>query len=153
MKKLLPALAVALACLAVTAPASAGPATDAMTTCLADNSTGKDRKDLARWIFVGIAAHPEIRELSSISQATRERMDQRVADIVTRLLTENCPEQARLALDSEGAAAFEAAFGSVGRLAMQELMSNKEVNTAFGAYEKYLDKAKFEAAFPGGASK
>ena len=45
------------------APSGATYATDeALSRCLADNTSGRDRKDLARWVFFAMAAHPEIKQ-------------------------------------------------------------------------------------------
>ena len=30
-----------------------------LSTCVADNTSGKQRKDLARWVFFAMAAHPD----------------------------------------------------------------------------------------------
>lgn len=140
------AMAAALSLVAM-AEASAGPATDALSVCLADSTTGKDRKDLARWMFAGVSAHPEMRSLSKVTPEMRDNLDRNMGGIVTRLLTEDCSSQAALAMEQDGSESFEKAFGSIGRLAMQELMSNQDVTVAFSGYEKYLDKARFDAVF------
>lgn len=127
---------------------TAGPASDALTTCVADNTTGKDRKELAQWMFIAMAAHPEIKPLSNVTDDVRNGLNQRMAAMATRLITENCRVESMLAMETEGGASFEAAFGSLGKLAMQEFMSNPAVNASFVEYTKYLDKQKFEAAFP-----
>jgi len=148
MKKIVSALATVIVGAAITASsATAGSATDALTACMADNTTGKDRKDLARWVFVGMSAHPEIQSLSKVTEANRDELDRMLATMVTRLMTENCRVQAKLAMENEGSAAFEAAFGAIGRLAMQELMSNPAVTSSFTRYAKYLDKNKINSAF------
>lgn len=148
MKKSLATLGLALlGTLLAPAPAQAGPATDALSACLADNTTGKERKDLVKWIFVSIAAHPELRELAVATPAMRDRVNQRTGVMLTRLLTDNCPEQARRAYERDGGQAFEAAFGVLGRLAMQELMTNADVNAAVSGFGKYVDKQKLEATF------
>ncbi len=49
MKRIILALAAVLIGSSFTASSTiAGPATDALITCMSDNTTGKDRKDLAR---------------------------------------------------------------------------------------------------------
>lgn len=45
MKNIVAILAASLFA-TIAPPSVAGPATDALTTCLADNTTGKDRKDM-----------------------------------------------------------------------------------------------------------
>jgi hypothetical protein len=128
--------------------ALASTATDALSTCLADNTTGRDRKEMARWVFVGMASHPEIKTLSNITQAKRDELDKSMAVLVTRLMTESCAVQARSAMEKDGGEAFKVAFGVVGKLAMQELMSNPNVNAAFSDFTKYMDPKKINSALP-----
>ena len=137
--------AVALSVFAA-ASAHAGQYADTLTTCLADNTTGKDRKDLARWVFLAMATHPDMRDVFNASDAAREQASKSVGVLLTRLLTESCTEQARLAATNEGSQALQAAFGSLGRLAIQELTSNREVNTSISGFERYVDKKKVESA-------
>lgn len=139
--------ALVLVSLLPVAPALAGPATESLSICLADNTSGRDRKDMARWVFIGMASHPEIKGLSNVTQANRDELDRIIAAMVTRLMTENCKPQARLAMEKEGSAAFQDAFGFIGKLAMQELMSNPQVNASFSEFSKYIDQKKFNAAF------
>lgn len=127
--------------------AFAGPAQEALSECLADNTTGKDRKDLARWVFVQMATHPEIQSLSNISASERESMDKSIANTFTRLMTESCPTQVRNVVEAEGNEALKNAFGFIGELAMKELMSNPKVSASFVGFSKYIDPKKFESIF------
>lgn len=126
--------------------AYAGPQADALGTCLAENTTGKDRKDLARWLFAGMAAHPEIRRLSAVSDKDRQEASKTMAAQFTKLLSESCPTQAKTAMQTEGSAAMQTAFGTLGQLAMQELMSNREVNAAMSEFEQFVDQKKVQSA-------
>jgi hypothetical protein len=136
-------LAVVLATpIVVHAEASA----DALARCLADNTSGKDRKDLARWMFLAMAAHPEIKQYAAAAAAqAAEQSDEALAALITRLLTESCVEETRAA-SKQGGTAFPEAFKALGGLAMQEIMSNPDVKGAMGAFEKHLDRAKFDQA-------
>ena len=131
----------------VSVAAMAGPAADALTACLADNTTGKERKALAKWVFSAIAAHPDMQDLSKSTEASRDQIDRVVGAMVTKLLTETCVAQTRTAMVQEGSKSLESAFSSLGELAMQELMSNQGVTQALSGFEKYLDKKKFETSF------
>ena len=145
MKKKHYLIAAMLSTLAHT-QALAGPSTEALTNFLADNTTGKERKELAQWVFVSMAAHPEIRPLSNVSDATRQVADQNMARIATKLITESCIKETKTAINTDGNAALEQAFGALGKLAMQELTSNPAVTASFSGYIRYMDKSKFEAA-------
>ena len=148
MKKFASGLALAvIGSIIAVSPAIAGSATDALSTCVADNTTGKDRKDLAQWIFVAMTAHPEIQPFSNVTEANRDELDKKLAALATRLITGSCRTEAKAAIEKEGSESFNAAFGALGKLAMQELMSNPSVSSSFTRYAKYLDKAKFDSAF------
>lgn len=124
----------------------AGPQSVALGTCLADNTTGKERKELARWVFIAMSAHPDIHKLSNVSDQARDEANQGMAALVTRLLAENCAPQAKSALQSEGAEGLQSSFTVLGQLAMQELMSNPNVSASITEYAKYLDQQKLNAA-------
>jgi hypothetical protein len=147
MKKTILVLITILVSSIITVPSAfAGQATSGLITCMTDNTTGKDRKDMARWIFVGMSVHPEIQILSNVTEKDRDEFDRKLAAIVTRLLTENCKAQAKNALEKEAdEAPVKAAFSVMGKLAMQELMSDPKVQTAFTGFAKYLDTDKFKS--------
>ncbi|MBP8190636.1 MAG: hypothetical protein KBF81_03830 [Aquabacterium sp.] len=146
MKKLTSFFALTAATIFVS-PAMAGPATNALINCVSDSTTGKDRKELAKWVFVAMTAHPDIQPMSRVSETNRDELDKKLAKLATTLLTESCQMEAKLATEQEGPTSIEAAFGVLGKLAMQELMSNPSVSASFTRYTKYLDRAKFDAAF------
>lgn len=128
-------------------PVIASSTTEALNSCVADNTSGRDRKDLAQWIFVAMTAHPDIKPLSSVTEANRDDIDKKLAALATRLMTDSCKVETKAAMRADGGAAIEAAFGALGELAMKELMTNSAVNASVSRYGKYLDKSKFESAF------
>ena len=119
MKRIISVLSAVLIGFTITASSAiAGPATGALITCMADNTTGKDRKDMARWIFIVMSAHPEMLRFSNVSETDRDQLDKILAVMVTRLLTENCQTQAKLALETEGSETpLKTAFEVIGKLA------------------------------------
>lgn len=125
--------------------AVAGPAAQALGDCLKDNTSGKDRKELARWIFLAMSAHPEIGSVSSATPEVRDNADKIMGATITRLITENCPKQTRAAIQQEGAAGMHSAFSALGQVAMMELMGNPDVAASMGGYMKYLDTKKLDA--------
>lgn len=150
--KLLASILVCASLLAGQA-ALASPATDRLSTCLADNTSGKDRKDLARWIFLSMSVHPEIRSLSSATPAVRTDADRTMGALVTRLLTVNCERQTQEVVAQEGNIGMFNAFRSLGEVAMRELMSNPDVTASVGGYVRYLDQKKLESVLSGSAKR
>lgn len=117
---------------------------NALGQCLSDSTSGKDRKDLAKWIFVSMSAHPEIRQLGAASPEAADATQRTMGALVTRLMAENCPKEMRAAVKADGPNGAKAAFEYLGKIAMQELMTNTQVNESIGGFEKYLDKARVE---------
>ena len=133
-----------VAALSLHMTAQANPTTDALGKCLSDSSTGKDRKDLAKWIFVAMSAHPEIGSISRASPESIESIQRTSAALFTRLISEACPSEMRAVIKSDGTEGIKVSFEYLGKMAMQELMSNAQVSGAIGGIERYVDKAKVE---------
>ncbi len=119
-----------------------------LAQCLADSTSGKDRKELARWVFLAMAAHPEIQQFASPSAAAAQAAAHKtMAETVTRLLTVSCVGQTRAAFKQGGSNAIQVAFQTLGQLAMQELMSNPNVGATMGAFERHIDQSRFRDVF------
>jgi hypothetical protein len=94
-----------------------------------------------------MAAHPEMRELANPSQEAKESASRLTGQLLTRLLTDNCIAQVKSVSKDDMNKAFVASFEFLGRLAMQELMTNKDVSASISGIDRYVDKAKLDSAF------
>lgn len=117
--------------------------------CLVDALTGKERKQLAQWIYFGIAAHPEMASYSRVNSEDRSTSDKVVALLVMRLLTEDCAAEFAAAQQSDPLA-VQKAFELVGRVAMMELMNDQAVASALSTYAEHLDQSRINAVAEGG---
>jgi hypothetical protein len=124
----------------------ASPRTEALGRCLADNTTGKDRKDLARWIFIAMSAHPEIGSVAKASVKDGENAQRAAGALFTRLIADQCTKQLNSVMQSEGSDGIKIAFEHLGRMAMQELMAAPEVNASLTGFDRYIDKERIERA-------
>lgn len=141
---------VLIAMLLLSAGAQAQSQADTLGNCLADSTSGKDRKALATWVFLAMAAHPEIKQFASAAVPPASDDSARwMAALVTRLLTESCVNEAKAAMSTGGSTALPLAFQKLGQLAMQELMTDKSVQESMGLFERYLDQSKFAKLRPG----
>jgi hypothetical protein len=136
---------IAAAALVLPCAATAQPV-GGLTQCLADNTSGRDRKDLARWVFLSMAAHPEIKDLSKATPADTEGATRTTGALITRLLTQSCAKEARMTMVAGGANALQLAFQTLGQLAMQELMSDGNVTQSMGSIERHVDQKKINEA-------
>ncbi|PIE61881.1 MAG: hypothetical protein CSA29_01030 [Desulfobacterales bacterium] len=120
----------------------ANQSAQALGTCLADALNGKERKELAKWIYFGMSRHSTIKQYSKVTDADIDNMNKYIGRLVTRLLTADCSQIASKAIKEGGASSVQYAFRVVGQVAMQELMREKSVTKALGEFETYLDKEK-----------
>jgi hypothetical protein len=89
-----------------------------------------------------------VRILVAILQATEEA-HKNAAATFTRLVTESCAQQTQAAFKAGGTKALEVPFRTLGQLAMQELMSNRDVSASMSAFDKYIDKDKLNQVLSG----
>ncbi len=122
-------------------PVLAGSPISVFANCMVDTLNGKERKNLARWIFLSMTAHPVIKPYSSASSKDIKESDQYIGKLITRLLTDDCPNELKVANKSDPQA-VEKAFQLVGKIAMQEIMTNQETMDALTNYIKYADQEK-----------
>lgn len=143
--KILSAIAVSLAMLIVI-PASATEYGDALGSCLTDSTNGKDRKALARWSFIAMAAHPEMRPMAAITNNTQDNVDKEMANLFMRLITQNCVKELNASIKHDGSQSLSQSMEILGRVAMQEIMTNPAVISSISGFEKYIDQEKLKAA-------
>ena len=119
---------------------------DALKTCVADKTSGKDRKDLAKWVFFAMAAHPEIKQYADAKvAAAADESSKTMAALVTRLLTDSCANEVRAVMKTgQGTQAVSLAFEALGKLAMNELMADKAVQDAMGSFARYIDQTRLK---------
>jgi hypothetical protein len=129
--------------------AQAQPTVDAFAKCLSESTTGKDRKDLARWLFLSMSAHPDMKAVATVLPSAPEESHRIAGALFTRLIAEQCPKQAKAAVDAVGPVAIQSAFTVLGQLAMQELMADKDVAAGMSMLQRHIDSAKLQAAISG----
>ena len=134
-----------LAAAAMPAPARANPLVEATQTCFSDSTTGKDRKLLGKWIFLALAGHPEISQLSSASPADHEDTSRQFAALFMRLVTVDCATEMRALAQAGGPEAMKLPFEHLGQIAMQELMNHPNVAGNIAGFERFLDEDKLNA--------
>lgn len=138
MKGYVRVLVAGLALLTAFGAVAATP-TGNLAGCLVDHLNGKERKDLAKWVFFSMGAHPDIKPYLDASPGTIEASDKFVGSLITRLLVRDCPNKLRTANKADPLA-IQKAFTLVGQVAMQELMTNQNVRSALANYTKYANK-------------
>lgn len=130
------------------APALSQNSAKDLGPCMIDALNGKERKQLAKWIFFAIAAHPDINSYLNATADDISESDEQIGKLITRLLTSDCPDQLR-AVGQKDPLALQKSFELVGQVAMQELMTNKNVMQAITNYAQYADQEKINSVLTG----
>jgi hypothetical protein len=113
-----------------------------LSRCLSDSTTADDRRALVRWIFSAIAAHPDLKEFTTIDDARREQIESESVAVFERLIVEDCTAQTKRALAQEGAEGFQAAFKTLGELAMGGVVEDAQVQASMAQLGERLDKQR-----------
>ena len=134
---------------ATSSPPAAAAGGDPLSECLKRSTTREDRIHFAQWTFAAISRHPEVRAMSSLTDAQRTEISKTAAGLFTSLLTKSCPNEARAAMQAGGTTAIENGFRVVGESAMTELVSNPDVAAGFAELAKYADNAEITRVLRG----
>ena len=129
-------------------PIFAGPFGDDMAKCLVTSTSNRDRTKLLKWMFRVYGEHPEVSYMVNLSDREKKVIDKDIADIFTRLLSEDCIDETKKALDNEGDNVMFTAFQLLGQVAANGFNENPSVERSINKfvelveYEKldYLDK-------------
>ncbi|HLK26747.1 MAG TPA: hypothetical protein VKT30_18990 [Caulobacteraceae bacterium] len=143
MRRFIAAPAFAVAVAAATS-AFAGPASEALGKCVADSSSRADRMLFVRWFVAALSADPDVRSGAPAAPEVRERLTRETADIVQRLVTTDCREQAVAALREDGLSAVASASETFGRSMAAELVSNPAVARAVYQLAAQMDQSQLE---------
>lgn len=144
-------LLLSLASLFAADSAVASDSIDAASSCLTDSTTGRDRKDLVRWIFLAMSKHPEIEQLAASTTAIDEESNKVVGALFTRLVADDCATEIRAMIAEHGPASLSKAFEVLGRVAMMELMAHPNVNGTFSGLDRYTDQERISEVLKRGS--
>ena len=119
--------------------AHAGPYGDDMGQCLVRSTTPADKTTFVRWMFSMMALHPDVQDLSKVTDAERASLNQNVASLMASLLTKSCLKESQEALKYEGAATLESSFGLLGQVAARELFIHPDVAAGLADFGKIVE--------------
>ncbi|HJU25891.1 MAG TPA: hypothetical protein VJ722_04380 [Rhodanobacteraceae bacterium] len=127
-----------------------GTSADDLGRCLIRSTTPADRRVLTQWAFATLALDPDVAPLASISPAQGESINRRAGGVVTAMLADSCPAQARRAFANGGPEAIQAAFETWGQWAITGLVSEPHVMQGMAGLLEYIDIGKLMMLAPMG---
>ena len=125
-------------------PTFAGPFADDLAKCLVTSTNNRDRNKLVKWIFSVYSNHPEVSYMVDLSDREKKVIDKDVADLFTRLLSEDCFDESKNAQKYEGNIVFFKAFQSLGQVAAQGFMANPDVKRSMNKFSELIDTKKLD---------
>tara|TARA_X000000950_G_scaffold275722_1_gene362521 strand:+ start:1384 stop:1836 length:453 start_codon:yes stop_codon:yes gene_type:complete len=125
-------------------PTFAGPFGDEMAKCLVTSTTKRDRTKLIKWIFRVYGDHPEVTYMIDLSDREKNVIDKDIAIIFTRLLSEDCIDETKKALDYEGENVMFNAFRILGQTAAQGFNNNPDVMKSINKFVELIDYEKLD---------
>jgi hypothetical protein len=126
---------------------SAGPYTDALAKCLVSSTTSTDKSTLVQWMFATFSLHPRLRQVASITDSDRQKLNKQTAKLFDKLLTESCRSQTKEAIKYEGQSSIENGFDVLGQVASRELISDPAVSAGLAEFAKYSDPKRMQELF------
>lgn len=135
------------ALLGTTQFAVAGQAVDQLSECLVKSTTAADKTTVLQWTFTALAQHPELKAFSQVSEAQKTQLDQKIAQTLQRILTEQCSAQAQAVIKSEGLQAVGDSFQELGSITGEEILKTPEIKQQLNGVLKYIDLNKLVMTF------
>lgn len=141
------ALCMAGAALGASQMAAAGPTVDQLSDCLVKSTTAADKTAVLQWTFVALSAHPELKKFSNVNEEQRTQLDKNLAQVLQRILTEQCSAQAKAVIQAEGMQAVGDSFQELGSITGEEILKTPEVNAQLKGVVRYIDLNKLVMTF------
>ena len=140
-------LLLAGALLGATQIAMAGPTVDQLSNCLVKATTATDKTTVLQWTFVALSTHPDLKNFSNVTDVQKNQLDQKFAQVLQRVIVEQCSAQTKAVIQAEGLQAVGDSFQELGRMTGEDILKNPEVKQQLKGVVRYLDLNKLVMTF------
>ena len=138
---------MAAAVLGTTQIAIAGPTVDQLSDCLVKATTAADKTTVFQWTFTALAAHPDLKDFSSVTPEQKNQLDQKLAQVLQRVIVEQCSTQTKAVIQAEGIQAVGEAFQQLGQSAGEDIVKDPAVRQQLQGALRYIDLNKLVTTF------
>ena len=125
-------------------PIFAGPFGDEMARCLVTSTNKRDKAKLVKRVLKVYGEHPEVSNMVNLSEREKNVIDKDVAQIFTRLLSEDCADETKKALDYEGDKVMYTAFSVLGQVAAKGFNEHPNVANSMNKFIELIDTEKLD---------
>jgi hypothetical protein len=111
-----------------------------LAKCLIDSTSQEARINLAKWVYLGMSKHPELKDYAAgISKKDIAKSNIFIAEYMTDLVLNKCKKEF-INAGKYDKSAIEDSFKVLGQIAMTDLMSNQNVYKHFNQdFLEYFD--------------
>ncbi|MBP9623795.1 hypothetical protein ACQUFW_04495 [Acinetobacter johnsonii] len=127
--------------------ATANTTVDQLSNCLVESTTATDKTTVLQWTFAALAAHPDLKVYSNVTDAQRTQLDKNLAQVLQRILVEQCSAQTKAVIQAEGLQAVGDSFQELGQITGEEILKNPEVKGQLQSVLRYVDLNKLVTTF------
>lgn len=138
---------MAAALFGTTQLAVAGPTVDQLSDCLVKATTATDKTTVLQWTFVALSTHPDLKSFSNVTDTQKNQLDQKFAQVVQRVIVDQCAAQTKAVIQAEGLQAVGDSFQQLGRATGEEILQNPEVKQQLKGVIRYVDLNKLVVTF------
>lgn len=138
---------MALVMLGATPLAMASTPVEQLSDCLVKATTATDKTTVLQWTFVALSAHPDLKAFSQVTDVQKEQLDKNLAQVLQRILVEQCSTQTKAVIQAEGLQAVGDSFQELGSITGEEILKNPEVKQQLKGVIRYVDLNKLVVTF------
>lgn len=132
--------AVLLAVAGAGAQAHAADASStALATCLSTSASAGDRTTLVQGVFSAIVMHPDLASIATVDPARRDAIAAGAAQVLQRLVAQDCKAQARAVLADGGLDGVRDALGELGQQALADFTGHPNVEAGMADVLRHVD--------------
>ena len=124
-----------------------GPNVDQLSDCLVKATTATDKTTVLQWTFVALSTHPDLKSFSNVTDTQKNQLDQKFAQVVQRVIVDQCAAQTKAVIQAEGLQAVGDSFQQLGRATGDEILQNPEVKQQLKGVIRYVDLNKLVVTF------
>ena len=140
-------LLLAAAVLGTTQMSMASPTVDRLSDCLVKSTTATDKTTVLQWTFVALSNHPDLKQFSHVTAEQKTALDKNVAQVLQRILVDQCSTQAKAVIQADGMQAVGESFQQLGQITGEEIIKNPEVKQQLNGLLRYVDLNKLVVTF------
>ena len=133
--------------LGATQMSMASTAVDQLSDCLVKSTTATDKTTVLQWTFVALSTHPDLKQFSQVTEDQKTILDKNVAQVLQRILVEQCPAQTKAVMQADGIQAVGESFQQLGQITGEEIIKNPEVKQQLNGLLRYVDLNKMVTTF------